>query len=120
MLTFDDKYCAGQREFPANISKTLSNKIKRIAKKIYTQLDFTGVMRIDFFCVNEKVYVNEINSVPGSLAYYLFSQTITDFKVVLDQVIGCAERDFARESSFRKKFQSSVLNITGVKSSKRL
>ena len=77
-------------------------------------------MRIDFFCVNNKVYVNEINSVPGSLAYYLFSDTISDFKSVLDEIIKGIEKSFAKEMSFKKKFESSVLNITGVKSAKRL
>ena len=120
VLSFEDKYKKGQREFPANISKSLSLKIKRTAKKIYKELDFNGVMRIDFFCVNNKVYVNEINSVPGSLAYYLFSDTISDFKSVLDEIIKGIEKSFAKEMSFKKKFESSVLNITGVKSAKRL
>lgn len=120
VLSFDDKYKNGQREFPANISKSLSNKIKKTAEKIYRELEFSGVIRIDFFCVGNKVYVNEINSVPGSLSYYLFTDTITDFKKVLDEIINNAEKEFAKEMSFKKKFESSVLNITGVKSSKRL
>ncbi len=120
ILSFEDKYCGGKREFPANIKKSVSDKIKRTAEKIYREGDFSGVIRIDFFCAEDKVLVNEINSVPGSLAYYLFSKTITDFKEVLKEIITVAEREFAKEMSFKKKFDSCVLNITGVKSSKRL
>lgn len=120
VLSFEDKYCGGKREFPANIKKSVSDKIKRTAEKIYKEGDFSGVIRIDFFYSEGNVLVNEINSVPGSLSYYLFSKTITDFKGVLKEIITVAEREYAKEMSYKKKFDSCVLNITGGKSSKRL
>ena len=76
ILSFGDKYKDGKREFPANIDKKLSDKIKKITKKVYTKLNFSGVIRIDYFVSDGKVYLNEINSIPGSLSYYLFFDTI--------------------------------------------
>ncbi len=49
ILSFGDKYKDGKREFPAKIDKKLSNKIKEITKKVYIDLDFSGVIRIDYF-----------------------------------------------------------------------
>ena len=72
ILSFGDKYQEGKREFPAKIKKEISEKIKKLTKKVYEGLNFDGVIRIDYFVIDNKVYLNEINSVPGSLSYYLF------------------------------------------------
>ena len=119
-LSFDDKYSCGGREFPANIPEEISGKIKTIAEKVYRELDFTGVIRIDFMISGKSVYLNEINSVPGSLAYYLFCDTLKEFSKMLTEMISLSEKNFAIDMTLQKKFNSSVLNITGGKSSKRL
>lgn len=117
-LSFSDKYSGGERVFPANISKSLSNKIKTITKKIYSKLYFNGVIRIDYFIKDECVYLNEINSVPGSLAFYLFSNTLSEFSLMLDSLIIEAEKRFASNSTLNRKYTSNILNFGGSKGSK--
>ena len=120
VLSFDDKYQNGDREFPANIPYEISNKIKGITKKVYNALSITGTIRVDYFYKNGEVYLNEINTVPGSLSYYLFTDTLKGFSELLNEQIAMAEKKFATDSSMIKKFPSSILNIGGIKSAKRL
>ncbi len=70
---FDEKYRGGEvkRVYPAQIPIALENKIYRICKKIYECFEMKGAVRIDFLD-DGKLYVNEINAVPGSLSWYLF------------------------------------------------
>ena len=119
ILTFTDKYENGKRVFPADISEILSNQIKRITKKIYKTFDCRGLIRIDFFICGGKVLVNEINTVPGSLAYYLFSDTLKGFTSILSDLINLAEKEFASSSTVLKTYCSGVLNVSGAKGGKR-
>lgn len=119
LLSFDDKYTDGNREFPADIPKKISDGIKQTTKKVYDALCFDGVIRIDYMLKGESVYLNEINAVPGSLAYYLFSDTLKGFSDTLNQLILSAERKFAEKSTFITEFGSSILDLKGVKSAKK-
>ena len=119
ILTFKDKYESGKRVFPADISKKLSDKIKKTTRKIYTELGARGIIRIDYFIVGDKVFVNEINTVPGSLAYYLFSDTLKGFTNILNSLIRAAEKEFAIESSLIKSYDSGVLTSSGFKGAKK-
>ena len=121
VLSFEDKYKAGKRQFPARISQDLSNKIKRLTCKIYQKLGFSGVIRIDYFVDSKgEVYVNEINSVPGSMAYYLFCENLSEFSVMLTEMIAQAEKEYSEKSTLIKKFSTSLLAIKGAKGAKRL
>ncbi len=120
VLTFLDKYSKGKREFPANIEKKHSDKIKEMAKKCYKELGLEGIVRLDFMIKDNAVYLNEVNTVPGTLAYYLFCDTLKEFSLVLTDLIQRAEQLFAEGESLQKKYSSSVLQLKGVKSSKRL
>ncbi|MDY6367216.1 MAG: ATP-grasp domain-containing protein [Clostridia bacterium] len=120
VLTFDDKYTEGEREFPAKIEKALSDKIRKLTEKIYSGIDATGIIRIDFFVHGGEVFVNEINTVPGSLAYYLFCSTIKEFGKLLGEIIDVAERKFASQTTFIKSYDSGVLNVRGAKGAKHL
>ena len=120
ILTFSDKYENGSREFPAKIEVSISKRIKEITKKVYEKLSFNGIIRIDYFVLGQDVYLNEINSVPGSLAYYLFCPTLKEFSKILTDIITSSEREFASCESLVKKFPTSILTAHGSKSSKRL
>lgn len=119
-LTFADKYESGKRVFPADIPKKLSDKIKSVTAEVYKTFAFTGVIRIDFFIKDGKVYLNEINSVPGSLAYYLFSDTLSGFSEMLDDLLEIARINFAEDNTVKKTFDSGILRSVGAKSAKRL
>ena len=120
ILSFGDKYESGKRVFPADIDKKYSDKIKNATRKIYREMGFKGVIRIDYFIADGEVYLNEINTVPGSLAYYLFSDTLKGFTLMISELIEVAERDFAKESTAQKTFKSGILARAGSKGAKRL
>lgn len=120
VLTFSDKYESGSREFPAKIEQKISDKIKNITKKVYGELDFSGVIRIDFFVMKNKVYLNEINSVPGSMAYYLFCNTFKEYSKILDEIINFAIKEFNRSNAVIKDFRSEILSACGGKGAKKV
>lgn len=94
ILSFDDKYQGGGRSvLPADISEEVSEKIRGITRKVYEKLNMRGIVRFDFL-LSDEIYLSEINTVPGSLAYYLFSNSFKEFYTVLDGVISQAEEDF--------------------------
>lgn len=119
-LSFTDKYQSGKRVFPADIDKKYSDKIKSFTKKVYESLGFSGVIRIDYFLCDGKVYLNEINSVPGSLSYYLFGDTLKSFSKMLNSLIECGEREYLQNCTFLREYKSGILKGFGSKGAKRL
>ena len=119
-LTFADKYESGKRIFPADIPEKISAKIKKITETVYKTFAFTGVIRIDYFLKDGKVYLNEVNSVPGSLAYYLFSDTTKGFTAMLNELIEVGRVGFAEDGTIKKSYDSGILHAVGSKSAKRL
>ena len=115
VLSFDDKYKNGKREFPADIDKRSSEKIKQITAKAYEGVFLEGVVRIDYFLCGKAVYLNEVNTVPGSLAYYLFENTVSGFAKILSRLIDRAERKFNQNTTLQKTFNTTILNIKGAK-----
>jgi len=74
-LDFDKKYLdfsRDERVSEANIDSFLEENLKLEFKKIYSNLFEGALIRCDFFVIDEKIYLNEINPIPGSLANYLF------------------------------------------------
>lgn len=81
-LDFDKKYLDFSRTskaLEANIDEALKEKIKEAFKKLYNTLFVGSLIRCDFFVVEGEVYINEINSIPGSMANYLFEDFNTLF-----------------------------------------
>ncbi len=121
ILTFEDKYLQGgkgmenmSRELPAIIPMEMSNRVRRWAKKLYQELGLTGIVRIDFLVSKGYLYFNEINTVPGSLAMYLFRDTSPD--VLLNRQL---ENAFMRkkQDNIIRQFPSSVLSSTNFSKS---
>lgn len=131
-LTFTDKYIGGgkgklkgakgsvktskgmasaNRKLPADISKDLRSQVEEIAVKAFKTLGTSGNSRIDFLIdeKNNKVYVNEINSIPGSLAFYLWDAKDIDFTSVLDEMINIGIKDFKKRTSKTHSFDSNIL-----------
>lgn len=122
ILSFADKYYGFKggengREFPAEIDKKLAQKVQAITRKIYEELSFSGVIRIDFLFDGKNLFVNEINSVPGSLAYYLHGD-LSNFTKNLSAMIAGSVKEFNEYKSRRFVFSSSVLQIEGPKGGK--
>lgn len=117
ILTFEDKYHGGtktkgrDRIIPAEIDKSLEEKINEMTKKIYSTFGMNGVVRIDYiFDVDSgELYFNEINTIPGSLAYYLFEPIGIDYISLVEMMI--------ENASVPKKysyFETSVLNNKSI------
>ena len=101
MFTYEDKYLVGNKKKgwankervsnKRSIGKELKLEIEEISKRIYSEFHASGVIRIDFL-YKDKLYVNEINSIPGSYAYYLWEEK-HDFLELLDIALVEAKRD---------------------------
>lgn len=78
IYTFSEKYLTAHGDEESTISQTLDKQIKVLAVKIYNILECDGVVRVDFLYGGKTLYVNEVNSIPGSLAFNLFKLPIAD------------------------------------------
>ena len=123
LLTYEDKYIGGgkgpskgmasaKRIIPARISDKLTKEVNDIAIKAYRSLNASGVVRIDFLIdkKKEKVYANEINSIPGSLAFYLWNKTDKEYPELLEDIINIGIRDFKNKNSKVRSFDTNILS----------
>lgn len=116
ILSFSDKYSGDKKAvFPAELSEKISDEIKNITSYIYRKLEFRGAVRIDYLLCGDKIYVNEINSVPGSLAYYLFSDSLESFRALLCESIGLAVEEEAERENNVYTYSSDILNLESPK-----
>lgn len=112
-LSYEDKYLGKdksvRRKIPAPIKSELADKVREYALRAFSAVKASGVARVDFMIEDEKIFVNEINAVPGSLAYYLFEDRYGTAELV-DKLISIAKkRNEAKRSltfSFRADFPS--------------
>jgi D-alanine-D-alanine ligase len=121
-LTFDDKYLDGglkettkeNRIIPANIDESLEKEIHSFTKTIYKALNATGIIRIDYLFYKEtnKLYFNEINTIPGSLAFYLYKDY--SFTALLDSLIKDAVYRFNINENLITSFDTNILNIKNL------
>ncbi len=118
IYTYEDKYKGGGKSvFPADISLELSREIKDITGSIYKKLNMCGIVRFDFIISRGEVYVSEVNTVPGSLSYYLLSAGFKDFASVLKAVLEQAESDF-RSARGKKLVKTGILENISVNACK--
>lgn len=95
ILSFDDKYTGGAKSvLPADIPKEISDGIKRITADVYSRLNMRGIVRFDYILRGDEIILSEINTVPGSLAYYLLCGGFGEFYPVLQAVMVQAEEDY--------------------------
>lgn len=104
ILSYEDKYMSNKkggaskgmaslgRKIPADISEEKATEIKRLACDIFKSIGASGVVRIDFLIDTEtdKVYANEINTIPGSLAFYLWEPTGLKYTDMIDKLVDLA------------------------------
>ena len=127
ILSYEDKYMGSakskssdssgmaslSRQIPANISKELRSEIQALAVKTFKALECNGISRIDFMIDGEqnKVYVNEINTIPGSLAFYLWEPLGITYKSLLDKLISLALKRQRDEKNISYAFDTNVLSM---------
>lgn len=132
-LSFADKYQRGgaaekgmasaDRVIPADISEELNQNIRALSKQIFRIFQATGVARIDYLVQKDtqKVYFNEINTIPGSFSYYLWEYSKLNFNDLLDQLIETAITVHQQKNGRILHYETNLLNdkaATGLKGSK--
>ncbi len=110
IYSFDDKYLTTEAK-NSEVEKKIARKIVGLTEKIYRIFDCRGIVRVDFLydAKSEKLYVNEINTIPGSLALYLFKDLA--FSDILGAVIEQSLQDLKEENCLIKSFESDALKI---------
>ena len=143
ILTFNDKYIGngsgGKKgntiknsssmdnsdfKIPASLDEKMTNEIYDLAKKTFRVLNLSGVVRVDFLIDSRenKVYINEPNIIPGSLAFYMFDKKTKNYTKLLDELITLAIKDYKNRSKKITSFDNNVLstyNANGAKGSKK-
>lgn len=111
-LNFYDKYVSSKdikRELNPDIDKKIRDRILKTTADIYSLLELKGIVRIDYLYCNNKLYVNEVNTIPGSLAFYLFKAKNYEFKEIIKLSIETAISTFNRKQLLIRDFSSTVL-----------
>lgn len=123
-LSFDDKYLSNakgsksqgmastKRDIPANLPEAIEQKVYDLSKEVVRVLGSSGVCRIDFMLDDktQKLYVNEINSMPGSLAFYLWKEKGVEFDVIMDNLVKQAIDRERRNSQMTFTYESNILS----------
>lgn len=122
-LSFEDKYMRDSsgknsgmdsmgRLLPAPISDELTAQIQGYTKQIFMLFDCKGVVRIDYIYdkVDEKLYVNEINTIPGSFAFYLWEPLGISFSQMIDQMVFYAQQADKEKKRNVFAYSSEVLS----------
>ena len=111
------------RIVPARISKKLTNDIQETSKKVFRLLNLSGVCRIDYLIDSktEKYYVNEPNTIPGSLSFYLWKEAGMSYSELLDEMISIAIKEYKNKAKKTKSFKTNILEgFNGSKGTKGL
>lgn len=119
-LDFRDKYLGGNgskgmaslsRVLPAPIEDSLKNEIEEMSKKIFRLMDCKGVVRIDYMFdrLSEKLFITEINTIPGSLAFYLWEKDGISYRELIDRMIACAEKAHDDRNKTNYAYTSDIL-----------
>lgn len=127
ILSYEDKYMseAGNkgskssgmsslsRKLPAELDKDMEEYILNMSKKVFKVLNCEGIARIDYIidCDENKVYVNEINTIPGSVAFYLWEPKGIDFSTLCDKAIKIAIKRQTRREKIIYSNDVNLLNL---------
>lgn len=128
ILSYRDKYEAGgkgmsglRRLLPAPVDAARRDEVRALAVRAFRALDLSGVARIDFLLDGEsgRVYVNEVNTIPGSLSFYLWEPLGIRYPALLDKMVSLALKRSREQDRFRSEIETGILqNFSGSKGSK--
>lgn len=102
---------SANRKLPAELPDKVRKEVEEVAVEAFKALGSSGNSRIDFLVddAKNKVYINEINSIPGSLAFYLWEAKGIDFSTVLDEMINIGVKDYKKRVSKTHSFETNIL-----------
>lgn len=125
ILSYEDKYISNKsksgaskgmtslgRKLPADIPEDTKKKIQDYAEATFKALNCNGVVRIDFMIDmdTDEVYVNEINTIPGSLAFYLWEASGLKYKEMLSKLIELSLTRKREEGNLSFSYDTKILD----------
>lgn len=132
MLTFEGKYlqqgkgsgkagmAALARQIPAPIPEELTERIRDLSCKVFRAMDLKGVVRIDYILEGDQLFLNEVNTIPGSLAFYLWEPVGITFAKLMEIMVEKAFVAYADKQRNVFSFDSNILQaqLKGSKGAK--
>jgi D-alanine-D-alanine ligase len=122
LLSFMDKYIQGnasakgmaslKRVLPAPVEPELRDRIRALSVEIFKAMDCKGVVRIDYMfdTVDSGLYITEINTIPGSLAFYLWEPCGVPYSELIDRMVAYAFRAHEEKNDSNFAFTSDILS----------
>ncbi|MCI8999925.1 MAG: D-alanine--D-alanine ligase [Clostridia bacterium] len=122
ILSYTDKYLGGSKtegmaasdkKLPADIPSDTRQQIRTLAVETFKTLGCSGVARVDFLLDEDtnEIYINEINTIPGALSYYLWEATNKPFSKEIDELVELA---YKRQRQREKRVYSYDQNILAL------
>ncbi|MFZ2152946.1 MAG: D-alanine--D-alanine ligase family protein [Microgenomates group bacterium] len=123
VLTYEEKYLLGgktkgmaglARLLPAPIPDRLRDKIQNYAKMAFRAIGAAGLSRIDFLVdiKREIVYINEINTLPGGLSFYIWEKSGYTYAQVVDKLIALGFERHAKMNKLQRSFDTKLLKTS--------
>lgn len=120
LLDFNDKYLRSggskgmaslSRVLPAPIEDSLRDEIQALSCRIFRMMDCKGVVRIDYMFdrASQHIYITEINTIPGSLAFYLWENAGVKYARLIDRMVACAMTAHEDKNLRNYAFTSDIL-----------
>ncbi len=138
ILSYEQKYVGGggkngggskgmatlKRKIPAEITPEQDEFVRKTAVDAFRYLGCNGVTRIDFMLdmATDKIYINEINTIPGSLAFYLWEPKGVKYPELLERLIQLSLKRYRQNEKISYAFDTNILSMGGsfgAKGSKR-
>jgi D-alanine-D-alanine ligase len=127
-LTYEEKYLRGsegmksaERIIPAPLTPEMTAKVQQTAIAAFKAIDGRGIARIDFLVKGETVYLNEINTLPGSLSFYLWHENGLSPADVVEKLVRLAQDAHAEKRRTSYDYQTDLITMTaqrGLKGTK--
>ena len=125
MLDFGDKYLHASkvsgmaslsRILPAPIPDELRDELQSTSRAIFRLLDCKGVVRIDYMYdqPSDRFYITEINTIPGSLAFYLWQEAGIPYADLIDRMVAFARKAYADRNARNYAYTSDILTSVNL------
>ncbi|PIE86067.1 MAG: D-alanine--D-alanine ligase [Bacteroidia bacterium] len=126
ILSYTDKYLSKgssdkgmsgtQRKIPADLPKQTAEEIQQLALSTFKVLGCTGVSRVDLLIdkQNNEIFVNEINTIPGSLSFYLWEATDKTFTQLNNKLIELALKRNRERENLTISYDANIFSMGGT------
>ncbi|WP_302574082.1 D-alanine--D-alanine ligase family protein [uncultured Duncaniella sp.] len=125
ILSYEDKYMGGtkgakgmqasQKRIPADLPAEMTERIRFLAGETFRVLGCHGVSRIDFIIDDDtkEIFVNEINTIPGSLSFYLWEATGLSFDALMDTLVKLALKRKREQGQKTVSYDQNIFSLSG-------